>query len=121
MAAIPFALSIHHFISSVGADVGFASIIGLAILVLLFFAQARETASLRRRADEAEEQLQALHLYVDRLSRPSLRRRPPRASPPGRWPGWARPHTRRLFPASPCRPERWRRFPLRPWASARPR
>lgn len=69
MAVIPFALSIHHFITSVGADVGFASIIGLAVLVLLFFAQARETASLRRRADEADEQLHALHLYVDQLSR----------------------------------------------------
>jgi LytR cell envelope-related transcriptional attenuator len=69
MAAIPFALSISHFVSSVGADVGFASIIGLAILVLLFFAQARETASLRRRADEAQEQLNALHMYVDQLSR----------------------------------------------------
>ena len=32
---------------SVGADAGFAAIIGLAILVLLYFAQARETANLR--------------------------------------------------------------------------
>src|SRR5664279_561332 len=69
MAAIPFALSISHFVSTVGADVGFASIIGLAILVLLFFSQARETAVLRRRADEAEEQLHSLHMYVDQLSR----------------------------------------------------
>jgi hypothetical protein len=53
MQTIPFALSIHHFISSVGADAGFASLIGLAILVLLYFAQARETATLRSRADEA--------------------------------------------------------------------
>jgi LytR cell envelope-related transcriptional attenuator len=87
MAAIPFALSIHHFISSVGADVGFASIIGLALLVLLFFAQARETASLRRRADEAEEQLHALHLYVDQLSRTPAQGMgvtvsPPVAAPP---------------------------------------
>src|ERR1700689_1507321 len=70
MAAIPFAtLSIHHFISSVGADVGFASIIGLALLVLLFFTQARETANLRRRADYAEGQLEELHAYMDQLSR----------------------------------------------------
>jgi preprotein translocase subunit SecG len=69
MAAIPFALSIHHFINSVGADVGFASIIGLALLVLLFFTQARETANLRRRADYAETQLEALHAYMDQLSR----------------------------------------------------
>ena len=45
MASIPFALSVHHFINSVGADAGFAAIIGLAILVLLYFAQARETAN----------------------------------------------------------------------------
>ena len=69
MAAIPLALSIHHFISSVGADAGFAAIIGLALLVLLFFAQARETANLRRRADEAESELQALQLYVQQLAR----------------------------------------------------
>ncbi len=69
MAAIPFALSIQHFISSVGADAGFAAIIGLAILVLLFFSQARETASLRRRADEAEGELHALQTYMQQLSR----------------------------------------------------
>ncbi len=52
MGSIPLALSVHNFISSVGADAGFASIIGLAILVLLYFAHARETANLH---DEAEE------------------------------------------------------------------
>jgi hypothetical protein len=50
MGALPVAVSVHGFVSSVGADAGFAAIIGLAILVLLFFAQARETASLRERA-----------------------------------------------------------------------
>jgi LytR cell envelope-related transcriptional attenuator len=69
MAAIPYALSIHHFISSVGADAGFAAIIGLAILVLLFFSQARETSNLRRRADEAEQQLHQLATYVEQMSR----------------------------------------------------
>jgi hypothetical protein len=71
MGAIPFALSVHHFISTVGADAGFAAIIGLAILVLLFFSQARETATLRRRAAESDEQLHRLELYVDQLSRSS--------------------------------------------------
>ncbi len=69
MATIPFGLSISHLVSSAGADVGFAAILGLAILVLLFFSQARETATLRRRADEAEEQLRHLTGYVDQLSR----------------------------------------------------
>jgi hypothetical protein len=60
MVSIPFGLSVHHFISSVGADVGFASLIGLALLVLLFFSQARETATLRARADEASQRIQEL-------------------------------------------------------------
>ncbi len=50
MGPIPFAFSVHHFINSVGSDAGFAAIIGLAILVLLYFAQARETSSLREQA-----------------------------------------------------------------------
>ncbi len=60
MGSIPFAFSVHHFISSVGADAGFASIIGLAILVLLYFAQARETASLREQAYESAQRVQQL-------------------------------------------------------------
>ncbi len=66
---IPYALSIHHFISSVGADAGFAAIIGLALLVLLLFAQARETASLRQRTLDAEENLRRLELYIDQVAR----------------------------------------------------
>jgi LytR cell envelope-related transcriptional attenuator len=58
MAAVPFALSVHNFISSVGADAGFASVIGLAILALLYFAHARETASLREEAAGLAQRLQ---------------------------------------------------------------
>jgi hypothetical protein len=60
MHTIPFALSVHHFISSVGADAGFAAFIAVALLVLLYFSQARETATLRRRADEAGQRVQEL-------------------------------------------------------------
>ncbi len=69
MGAIPFAISVHHFVSTVGADAGFAAIIGLAILVLLFFSQARETSSLRHRAEESEEHVRQLELTVAQLSR----------------------------------------------------
>ena len=69
MATIPFALSISHLVSSAGADVGFAAILGLAVMVLLFFSQARETATLRRRADEAEDQLRRLAAYVEQVAR----------------------------------------------------
>lgn len=68
MAAIPFALSVHHFISTVGADVGFASLIGLALLVLLFFSQARETATLRSRADEAGLRIEELEAELAELT-----------------------------------------------------
>jgi hypothetical protein len=57
MGSMPLALSVHNFISSVGADVGFASIIGLAILVLLYFAQHRETANIRRESEELSQRL----------------------------------------------------------------
>src|ERR1700730_18558478 len=60
MGHLPFAFSVHHFISSVGADAGFASIIGLAILVLLYFAQARETASLRQQGGQGGERVAQL-------------------------------------------------------------
>jgi LytR cell envelope-related transcriptional attenuator len=68
MATTPFALSVHHFISSVGADVGFASIIGLAILVLLYFAQARETANLREQAYEAAQRVSQLEARLTTLA-----------------------------------------------------
>src|SRR5579884_1517783 len=58
MGPPPFALSIHNFISSVGADAGFASIIGLAILVLLYFAHARETSALREQAAMLAQRLE---------------------------------------------------------------
>jgi hypothetical protein len=60
MVTIPFGLSVHHFISSVGADAGFAALIAVALLVLLFFSQARETHTLRTRADEASLRIQEL-------------------------------------------------------------
>ena len=60
MQTISFAVSVHHFISSVGADAGFAALIAVALLILLYFAQARETATLRHRADEAGHRVQEL-------------------------------------------------------------
>ena len=68
METIPFALSVHHFISSVGADAGFAAFIAVALLVLLFFSQARESANLRRRADEAGQRVQELEGQLYALS-----------------------------------------------------
>jgi LytR cell envelope-related transcriptional attenuator len=69
MGSIPFAFSVHHFVSSVGAYAGFASIIGLAILVLLYFAQARETASLRDRAAAWAQRVEQLEARLASVSR----------------------------------------------------
>jgi hypothetical protein len=69
MANLPLALSVHHFINSVGADAGFAAIIGLAILVLLYFAQARETANLREQAYEAGQRVAQLEARITSLAR----------------------------------------------------
>src|SRR6059058_3175583 len=69
MAQLPYAFSVHHFINSVGADAGFAAIIGLAVLVLLYFAHARETASLREQSYEWAQRVQQLEARVAQLSR----------------------------------------------------
>jgi hypothetical protein len=66
-AALAYGLSVHHFISQVGDYVGFAAIVAVAIMILLLFAHARETADLRRRADDAEEELALLHEQVQWL------------------------------------------------------
>ena len=69
MGAIPFAISVHHFVSTVGDYAGVASIIGLALLVLLFFSQARETANLRDRAEESDEHIRQLETKLAYASR----------------------------------------------------
>ena len=117
---IPFALSVSHFISSVGADAGFAAIIGLAILVLLYFAQARETATLREEASSASEQVQQLEYRVAQLARgvaaaPAAAAPAPRARLGARRPAAAA-GSRRCAPRPP-------RLPLvpSPQAGCRPR
>jgi LytR cell envelope-related transcriptional attenuator len=55
-----FALSITHFFSSAGADAGFAALVGLAILVLLYFAHARETSTLRDQLETAMRRIEQL-------------------------------------------------------------
>jgi hypothetical protein len=69
MTTVPFALSVHKLINSVGTDLAFAAILGLAILVLLYFAQARETASLRERLDNAAQWIDALESRLTQLQR----------------------------------------------------
>src|SRR5437588_4450744 len=72
MASMPLALSVHNFISSVGADAGFAAIIGLAVLILLYFAHARETANLREQAALLTQRLQQAEARAAQLARMEL-------------------------------------------------
>src|ERR1700759_1894185 len=69
MANLPLALSVPHFVNSVGDDAGFAAIIGLSILVLLYFAQARETANLREQAYESAQRVAPLEGRMPSLAR----------------------------------------------------
>lgn len=64
---VPFALSIHKFVNSIGAYAGFAAFIAVALLVVLYFAAARETASLRERLDEAHERIGTLEARIAQL------------------------------------------------------
>lgn len=84
MTTVPFALSVHKLVNSVGTDLAFAAIIGLAILVLLYFAQARETASLRERLDNAAQWIDALESRLTQLQRSQTQAaaRPAQPAPP---------------------------------------
>ena len=66
------------------ADAGFAAIIGLAILILLYFAQARETASLREHDYEWAQRVQQLEARVNQLSRQQASLPAPAPQPQGR-------------------------------------
>jgi hypothetical protein len=68
-AVVPYALSVHGFIDKVGADAGFAAIIGVALVVIMLFVHARETASLRTRAEDAEDRVEYLERAVEQLGR----------------------------------------------------
>jgi hypothetical protein len=94
MVTIPFALSVHKFVNSVGADVGFASIFAVAILILLYFAHARETATLRDRLDEAHTRIGGLEARVSQLMHAQAaaqRGRPGPVAPPPVTPAPVRP------------------------------
>ncbi len=65
---VPFAaLSIHNFVNSVGAYVGLGSIVAVALLVLLYFAHARETATLRDRLDESQQRIGGLESRIAQI------------------------------------------------------
>jgi hypothetical protein len=73
---LPFAsLSIHRLIGSIGNDIGFASIIAVAILVVLYFAHARETTTLREQLEESQRHIAGLEARIASLTQASGMRR----------------------------------------------
>lgn len=92
---LPYAFSAGHFIASVGADAGFAAIVGLGILALLYFAQARETAALREQQRASAQQVQELEARLAGLARSqaALGAAPVPAAAPGAAPGGGPPST----------------------------
>jgi hypothetical protein len=66
---VPYALSVHSFVDKVGGYAGLAAVVAVALLVIMFFVNARETSSLRHRAAEAEERLYRLEYYAEQVNR----------------------------------------------------
>lgn len=60
-------ISVHGFVTSVGAYVGLGSLLAVALLVILYFAHARETATLRDRLDEAQQRISGLEGRIAQL------------------------------------------------------
>ncbi|MCW2966970.1 MAG: LytR family transcriptional regulator, partial [Solirubrobacteraceae bacterium] len=75
MTATILAFSINHQVEQIGAIAGLAAILGLAVLALLFFSQAREIKRLREWAGRAPERDAELQ---QRVTEEAARR----ASPP---------------------------------------
>src|SRR3954467_5386133 len=61
---VPFAVTLSDLIEKGGAYVGIAAFFGLAVLTVLYFAQARELKRLREWAGRAPERAQELEQRV---------------------------------------------------------
>lgn len=57
MTALLLALSLSNSFTKVGAIVAFAAIVGIALLAMLFFAQARELKRLREWSEEEPQRM----------------------------------------------------------------
>jgi LytR cell envelope-related transcriptional attenuator len=117
------ALSVHSFVDKIGAYVGFAAAIGLALFAMLLFAQARELKRLREwgahahdRIGELERRLAAA-LELARRASTSQRTMPP-APGPGPRPAAARPAAPARAAPAIARTSAPTRLPLLPAAPA---
>src|SRR5262245_35817388 len=69
MLTPPVALSLSDQVEKLGAYAGFAAVLGLAVLALLYFASARELKRLREWADRAPERVAGLEARIGELAR----------------------------------------------------
>jgi hypothetical protein len=118
-----FAFSVHSFVDKVGAYVGFAAAIGLALFAMLLFAQARELKRLREwgahahdRIGELERRLAAA-LELARRASTSQRTMAPGTAAPR--PAAARPAAGARVTPAVARTSAPMRLPLLPAAPAR--
>ena len=100
---LPLALSLTSTFTKVGAIAGFAALLGIALLSLLAFAQAREIKRLREWAGRAPERAAEMEQRVSteaaaRMQRAGDRRPPPPLEPLGH--AWC--HARRRSSARRC-------------------
>jgi hypothetical protein len=77
---VPYALSVHSFVNKVGGYAGVAAVIAVALLVIMFFVNARETSALRDRATDAEERLYRLEYYAEQVNRNAAAQQAPVAT-----------------------------------------
>src|SRR5262245_64174786 len=76
---LPLALSLADQVEKYGAYAGIAAFLGLAVLSLLYFAQAREVKRLREWAGRAPER--AREIEERAIAQADAARRPPRPAP----------------------------------------
>ncbi|WP_249011315.1 LytR C-terminal domain-containing protein [Conexibacter sp. DBS9H8] len=79
--SIPFALSLTKYLHSAGTDIGFGSLIAVALLVVLYFAGARESRILREELEDADDRLAELETRVGETIAAASARGPVSAGP----------------------------------------
>ncbi|MCW3039564.1 MAG: LytR family transcriptional regulator, partial [Solirubrobacterales bacterium] len=80
------ALSVSGKIKDAGAIAGFASILGLAVLSVLYFAQARELKRLREWAGRAPERAAEMQEHIHADQQRGVAARPQSSVPPSQRP-----------------------------------
>ena len=77
MSFLPFALSLSSTFTKIGAIAAFAALVGIAVLSLLVFSQARELKRLREWAGRAPERAADLEQRVSSAAAARVQQQPP--------------------------------------------